>query len=85
MSGLTVYKPTESASSIKPMKLAKREVMPFQAIKLTCASKSQVQTLKATVSQHEEDGNRELFPVYAEGKFDFLPTESPFVVLDAYI
>ena len=58
-----VYKPTKSTSSIKPMKLANREVMPFQAIKLTCASESEVQTLKATVSQHEEDSNRELFPV----------------------
>ena len=39
-----VYKPTKSASSIKPMKLAKREVTPFQAIKLTRASESKVQT-----------------------------------------
>ena len=45
------------------MKLVKREVTPFQAIKLTCASESEVQTLKTTVSQYEEDGNRELFPV----------------------
>ena len=45
------------------MKLAKRKVTPFQAIKLTSASESEVQTLKATVSQHEEDSNRELFPV----------------------
>ena len=57
-----VYKPTKSAS-IKPIKLAKREVPPFHSIKLTCASESEVQTLKATVSQHEEDSNRELFPV----------------------
>ena len=66
------------------MKLAKHKVTPFQAIKLTCASESKVQTLKATVSQHEEDSNRELFQCHAE-KFDFLPAESPFVVLDAYI
>ena len=39
-----VYKPTKSASSIKPMKLAKCEVTPFQAIKLICASESEVQT-----------------------------------------
>ena len=58
-----VYKPTKSASSIKLMKLAKHKVTPFQAIKLTCALESEVQTLKATVSQHEEDSNRELFPV----------------------
>ena len=58
-----VYKPTKSASSIRPIKLAKREVTPFHSIKLTCASESEVQTLKATVSQHEEDSNRELFPV----------------------
>ena len=45
------------------MKLAKHKVMPLQAIKLTCALESEVQTLKATVSQHEEDSNRELFPV----------------------
>ena len=32
------------------MKLAKRKVMPFQAIKLTCASEKGVQTLKTTVS-----------------------------------
>ena len=57
-----VHKPTKSAPSIKPMKLAKREVMPFQAIKLTCASESEVQTLKATVFQHKEDSNR-VFPV----------------------
>ena len=52
------------------MKLAKHKVTPFQAIKLTCASESEVQTLKATVSQHEEDSNRELFQYHAE-KFDF--------------
>ena len=45
------------------MKLAKRKVMPFQAIKLTSALESEVQTLKATVSQHEKDSNRELFQV----------------------
>ena len=56
-----VYKPTKSASSIKPMKLDKCKVTPFQAIKLTCALESEVQTLKATVSQHEEGSNRELF------------------------
>ena len=75
-----VYKPTKSASSIKPIKLAKREVPPFHSIKLTCASESEVQTLKATVSQHEEDSNKELFQCHAE-KLDFWPTESPFVVL----
>ena len=32
------YKHTKSDSSIKPMKLAKCKVMPFYAIKLTCAS-----------------------------------------------
>ena len=58
-----IYKPTKSASSIKAMKLAKRKVTSFQAIKLTCALESEVQTLKATVSQHEKDSNRELFPV----------------------
>ena len=42
---------------------AKPKVTPFQTIKLTCALESEVQTLKATVSQHEEDSNRELFPV----------------------
>ena len=31
------------------MKLAKRKVMPFQAIKLICASESEAQTLKATL------------------------------------
>ena len=46
------------------MKLAKRKVTPFQVVKLmSSASESKVQTLKATVSQHEEDSNRELFPV----------------------
>ena len=45
------------------MKLAQHKVTPFQAIKLTCASELEIQTLKATVSQHEEDSNRELFPV----------------------
>ena len=84
-----VYKPTKSASStcIKPMKLAKHKFTPFQAIKLTCASESEAQTLKATVSQHQEDSNMQsFFQCHAE-KFDFLPTESPFVVLhvDAYI
>ena len=66
------------------MKLAKCKVTPFQAIKLTCALESEVgQTLKATVSQHEEDGNKSFFQCHAE-KFDFLPLELPFVVLDAY-
>ena len=55
------YKPTKSTLSIKSMKLAKRKIALSQAIKLTCASESEVQTLKATVSQHEEDSNRELF------------------------
>ena len=45
------------------MKLAKHKVTPFQAIKLTCALETEVKTLKATVFQHEEDSNRELFPV----------------------
>ena len=40
------------------MKLAKREVTPFQAVKLARASESEVQTLKTTVSQHKEDSNR---------------------------
>ena len=56
------------------MKLAKHKVTPFQAIKLTCASESEVQSLTATVSQHEEDSNREFFQCHAE-MFDFLPTE----------
>ena len=55
-----VYKHTQSASNIKPMKLAKRKVMLFQAIKPTCASELEVQTLKARVSPHREDSNREL-------------------------
>ena len=45
------------------MKLAKHKVTPFQAIKLTCALESEVQTLKATASQQEEDSNREIFLV----------------------
>ena len=40
------------------MKLAKHIVTPFQAIKLTCALESEVQTLKETAFQHEEDSNR---------------------------
>ena len=63
------------------MKLAKCKLTPFQAIKLTCASESKVQTLKATVSQHEKES---FFQCHAE-KFDFLHTELPFVVLDVYI
>ena len=56
------------------MKLAKRKVTPFQAIKLTCASESEVQTLKTTVFQHEEDSKTgRFFQCHAE-KFDFLPT-----------
>ena len=66
------------------MKLAKHKVTPFQAIKLTCTSESEIQTLETTVSQHEEDSNRELFPV-PRWEVQFLPTESSFVVLDAYI
>ena len=45
------------------MKLAMRKVTPFQAVKLTSASESEVQALKATVSQHVEDSNRKLFSV----------------------
>ena len=37
-----IYKHTQSASSIKPMKLVKHKVMPFQVIKLTCTSKLEV-------------------------------------------
>ena len=37
-----VYKHTQSTQSIKPMKLAKCKVTPFQAIKLTCASELEV-------------------------------------------
>ena len=54
--------------------------MPFQAIKLICALESEVQSLKATVSQHEEDSNEELFQYHAEN-FNFSPTESPYVML----
>ena len=57
------YKHTKSDSSIKPMKLAKRKVTPFHAIKLTCAWELEIQTLKARVSPHGEDSNRELFRV----------------------
>ena len=57
------YKHTKSNSSIKLMKLAKRKVMPFHAIKLTCASELKIKTLKARVSPHGEDSNRELFRV----------------------
>ena len=64
------------------MKLDKCKVTPFQAIKLTCALESEVQTLKATVSQHEEGSNRELFSS-AMLRNRFLPTES--LGLDAYI
>ena len=45
------------------MKLAMHKDTPFQEIKLIRASDSEFQTLKATVCQHEEDSNREPFPV----------------------
>ena len=69
-----VHKPSKSASSIKPMKLAKHKVTPFQAIKLACASESEVQSLTATVSQHRKTVTESFFQCHAE-MFDFLPTE----------
>ena len=65
----------------KLMELAKCKFTPFQAMKLTCmCSDSEVKTLKATVSQHEEDSSRELFSIAMHAKaFDFLPTKSPFI------
>ena len=70
-----VYKPTKSTSSIKPMKLAKREVMPpFHAIKLTRASESEVQILKTQYLNTRKTVTESFFQCHAE-KFDFLPTE----------
>ena len=72
-----VYKLTKSASSIKPMKLAKRKVTPFQAIKLICASESEVQ--KQQYLNMRKTLTESFFQCHVE-KFDFLPTESPFVM-----
>ena len=43
------------------MKLVTRKFTPFQAIKPTCASELEVQTLKANASPHGKDSNRERF------------------------
>ena len=66
------------------MKLAKHEVTPFQAIKLTCALESEVQIWKQQYLNMRKTITESFFQCHAE-KFDFLPTESSFAVLDAYI
>ena len=58
-----VYKHTQSASSIEPMKLVKHKVTPFQAIKLTYTSELKVRTSKAKVYPHGKDSNKERFRV----------------------
>ena len=63
----------------------KRKVMPFLAIKLTCASELEGQALKTKVSPHGEDNNRSIhvhvaFSSAMLRNLIFLPTELLFAM-----